>query len=112
MLAAQASQPVPDFESALGMPVITTDYPPMNQYVQQPELRCKTKWFKRKAFPSNWIKHAHLRLPNIRDLSRRMAWAASHDLQAISISNRQWAEATFSQDSLRSAWIKVLMAKL
>jgi glycosyltransferase involved in cell wall biosynthesis len=95
-----------------GMPVITTDYPPMNQYVQQPELRCKTKWFKRKAFPSNWIKHAHLRLPNIRDLSRRMAWAASHDLQAISISNRQWAEATFSQDSLRSAWIKVLMAKL
>jgi len=95
-----------------GMPVITTDYPPMNQYVHHPELRCKTRWFRRKAFPSNWIKHAHLRLPNIRDLTRRMAWAATNDLQPISTYNRQWAEATFSHDSLRSAWKEVLMANL
>jgi glycosyltransferase involved in cell wall biosynthesis len=95
-----------------GIPVITTDYPPMNQYVQQPELRCKTKWFKRKAFASNWIRHAHLRLPNIRDLTRKMAWAASNDLQHISTYNRKWAEATFSHESLRSAWIKSLMKRI
>ena len=95
-----------------GMPVITTNYPPMNQYVQQPELLCKTRWFKRKAFPSNWIKHAHLKLPHIRDLTRCMAWAASNDLQSISSYNREWAESTFNLGSLRSSWINVLMIKL
>jgi glycosyltransferase involved in cell wall biosynthesis len=65
-----------------GLPVITTDYPPMNEYIQQPQLRCRTRWRKRKAFASQWIRHAHLKLPSIRDLTRRMEWAASNDLIA------------------------------
>lgn len=92
-----------------GMPVITTDYPPMNEFIQQPELRCLTRWRKRKAFASQWIRHAHLKLPSIKDLTRRMEWAASNDLSSISASNRQWAEATFNPKALRVEWERVLL---
>ena len=95
-----------------GMPIITTDYPPMNEFVHQPELRCRPKFWKRKAFASQWIKHAHLMLPRIRDLTARMSWATSNDLRPISSYNRHWAEATYNPDLLRSAWAKVLLAEL
>jgi glycosyltransferase involved in cell wall biosynthesis len=91
-----------------GLPVLTIDYPPMNEYIQQPELRCRTRWRKRKAFATQWIRHAHLKLPSIRDLSRRMEWAASTDLRLVSEANRQWAEATFSPQALQDAWGKAL----
>ena len=92
-----------------GMPVITTDYPPMNEFIQQPELLCRTRWRKRKAYASQWIHHAHLKLPSIRDLTRRMEWAASNDLNSISATNRQWAEATFNPEVLRASWERVLL---
>jgi glycosyltransferase involved in cell wall biosynthesis len=87
-----------------GMPVITMDYPPMNEFIQQPELRCRPRWRKRKAFPSNWIPHAHLKLPSMQDLTRKMEWAASHDLAPISQVNRAWAERTFDPIILRRSW--------
>lgn len=87
-----------------GLPVITTDYPPMNEFIQQPELRCRTRWRKRKAFPTNWIPHAHLKLPSIRDLTRKMEWAASHDLAPISQANRAWAERAFDRQKLLQEW--------
>lgn len=92
-----------------GIPVITTDYPPMSEYILQAELRCRPRWRKRRAYASQWIRQAHLKLPNLRDLSRRMDWAASTDLSAISFANRQWAEATFNPAALRSAWSEVLV---
>jgi glycosyltransferase involved in cell wall biosynthesis len=95
-----------------GFPVITTDYPPMNEYVQQPELRVETHWFNRKAFPTPWVKQAHLRLPTKRDLSRKIAWCAETDMGPYSNQNRAWAEATFSPDHLRSVWAEALDAKL
>lgn len=95
--------------ACVGIPVITTDYPPMNEFIQQPELLCRTRWRKRKAFASQWIRHAHLKLPSIRDLVRRMEWAASTDLSAISAANRCWAESTFNPEALRAAWAKALL---
>lgn len=92
-----------------GLPVITTDYPPMNEFIQQPELRCRARWRKRKAFPTHWIPHAHLKLPNIRDLVRKMEWAATHDLSQTSSANRRWAEATFTPRLLRDSWANVLL---
>jgi len=89
-----------------GMPVITTDYPPMNEFIQQPELRCRLRWRKRRAFATQWVRHAHLKLPRIRDLTRRIEWAASTDMSAISKSNRQWAEATFDPKKLNALWTK------
>jgi len=95
-----------------GFPVITTDYPPMNEYVRQPELRAKTHWFNRKAFPTPWIKQAHLRLPVQSDLTRKIEWCASHDMSAFSIQNRTWAEATFSPEHLRGVWAEALEKNL
>jgi glycosyltransferase involved in cell wall biosynthesis len=92
-----------------GMPVITTDYPPMSEFIQQPELRCKTRWFKRKAFASQWIRHAHLKRPCIRDLSRRIEWAASSDMQSISLANRQWAESMYDPRVLQTDWSQALL---
>ena len=91
-----------------GLPVITTNYPPMKEYVQQADLRCRTKLFKRKAFATQWIPHAHLKPPSIRDLTRRMEWAAETDMTPISICNRQWAEASFDPRSLQESWFQCL----
>lgn len=87
-----------------GMPVITLDYPPMSEFVRQPEMRVRKRWFKRRAFPTTWIKHAHLRLPDLNDLARKISWCAEHDLSAISKDNRAWAENTFDRNSLRHQW--------
>jgi glycosyltransferase involved in cell wall biosynthesis len=95
--------------ACVGLPVITTDYPPMNEFIQQPELRCRTRWRRRKAFPTQWIHHAHLKLPSIPDLAYRMEWAASSDLTEFSSFNRQWAEDTFNSASLRRLWTRALV---
>jgi glycosyltransferase involved in cell wall biosynthesis len=95
-----------------GLPVITTDYPPMNEYVLQPELRVRTHWWKRKAFPTAWIKHAHLRLPRRDDLVRRIEWCADQDMDRFSRQNRAWAQETFSGDHLRRQWSETFNAHL
>ena len=95
-----------------GMPVITTDYPPMNEWVRQPEMRCKLQWFRRKAFPTNWVKQAHLRLPSRSDLARRIAWCADNDMARFSQENRQWAEQTFNREELISLWARTLEENL
>jgi glycosyltransferase involved in cell wall biosynthesis len=91
-----------------GMPVITLDYPPMNEYVKSPELLVRKQWFKRKALPSHWIKHAHLRLPDLGDLSRKIAWCAENDLVSIAASNRKFAEETFAADIQKKKWMDAL----
>jgi len=95
---------------SVGLPVITTNYPPMNEFVRQPEMLANLKWFKRKAFPSHWVKHTHLRLPRISDLARRIAWCAENDLGPISMQNRQAAERLFNPQRLRQIWADMLRA--
>lgn len=94
--------------AASGFPVITTDAPPMNEYVTVPSLLCRTRWFRRRAFPSRWVPHAHLRLPSPRDLARRIAWCAEHDMSELCRTSRAWAETTFAADHVRQAWHQVL----
>lgn len=93
-----------------GLPTLTTDYPPMKEFVAQPEMRARARWFKRSAFPARaaGITHAHLRLPDERALARRLAWCAQHDLGAISRANRTWAETTFAPAHLRELWRRAL----
>jgi glycosyltransferase involved in cell wall biosynthesis len=89
---------------ATGMPVITLDYPPMNEYVRQPEMLVKKQWFKRRAFPTTWVKHAHLRLPDNKDLTKKIEWCTNNDMKAISKGNRQYAEEIFSSAALLNKW--------
>jgi glycosyltransferase involved in cell wall biosynthesis len=95
-----------------GLPVITTDYPPMSEYVPQPEFRVGTHWWNRKAFPTPWVKHAHLRLPRRDDLVRCIEWCADQDMDRFSKQNRAWAEERFSGDHLRRKWSETLDAHL
>jgi glycosyltransferase involved in cell wall biosynthesis len=91
-----------------GMPVITLDYPPMNEYIKTPELLVRKQWFKRNALPSHWIKHAHLRLPDLADLSKKIAWCADNDMTAIALGNRKLAEETFAPEILKTKWFTAL----
>jgi glycosyltransferase involved in cell wall biosynthesis len=67
-----------------GIPTITLDYPPMNEFVTDRELLVRKLPFKRRAIPTDWVKHAHLRLPSIRDLTKRIEWCAANDLSLLS----------------------------
>jgi len=89
---------------ACGIPVITLNYPPMNEYVTEPALLVKPRWGKRRAFPTAWVPHAHLRLPQTGDLVRRIEWCAEHDLSKISERARAWACASFDPESIRRSW--------
>jgi glycosyltransferase involved in cell wall biosynthesis len=91
-----------------GLPVITTNAAPMSEFVQQPELLVSPRWFKRRAYATQWIPHAHLRLPRIGHLARCMEWAAEHDLGRISRGNRAWAESKFAPELLREVWTRTL----
>jgi glycosyltransferase involved in cell wall biosynthesis len=93
-----------------GLPVITLDHAPMNEYVLQPQMRVRKQWFKRRAYSTNWVKHSHLRLPQQADLVRKIAWCAQNDLTSISRANRQWAEETFDPGRLRQLWSEALAA--
>lgn len=93
-----------------GLPVVTLDYPPMNEIVHQTELLIQPRWFKRKCFANQWIPHAHLRLPRIAHLSRIIDWCASHDMASFSLNNRQWAERVYDRGSLKTAWGQALDA--
>jgi len=89
-----------------GIPTITTDHPPMADYVSQKTMRVRKKWFRRKANPARiaGIRHAYLRLPSIRDLARRIEWCADHELSGISRENRAFAEREFDPVRLRAIW--------
>lgn len=89
---------------AVGMPVITLDYPPMNEYIRTPELLVRKRWFKRKSFATNWIAHAHLRLPDLNDLARTIQWAANNDVGKISQFNRARSEQMFSRENIIAVW--------
>jgi glycosyltransferase involved in cell wall biosynthesis len=91
-----------------GLPAITLDYPPMNEYGTEQELRVKTRWFSRKAFASQWIPHAHLRLPRISDLRKKIQWCAGNDLAGISQRNRAWADLNYAPGTIREQWQQAL----
>jgi glycosyltransferase involved in cell wall biosynthesis len=97
----------------LGLPVITTDYPPMSDHVNQPEMRVRKRWFKRSSFPARaaGIFHAHLRLPSIRGLTRCIEWCADHDLSEISSANRRFGLETYGPASLAKAWRRALLGE-
>lgn len=95
---------------ASGLPVITTDAPPMNEYGLRPELLVRPRWFKRRAFQTGWIPQAHRRLPRLRDLADKIGWCAENDLAPAAAANRAWAERHFEPARVRRAWEEALRA--
>ncbi len=93
---------------ACGLPTLTLDYPPMNELVTDAAMLIHKLPFKRRAVPTVWVPHAHLRLPSIRDLARRIEWCASNDLSLISKTNRQRALGIFNRTTLCKDWTEAL----
>lgn len=96
----------------IGIPVVTTDYPPMSDHVQQPQMRVAKRWFKRTCFPARaaGIRHAHLRLPSLKSLTRCIEWCADNDLGEISRTNRCIGVDRYGPDSLARAWETALLS--
>lgn len=95
---------------ASGLPVITLDYGPMNEFVRQKSMLVKKRPFARRAYATTWFKKAHLRIPDQVDLAARITWCAENDLAEISAGNRAFAEALFARERLVCQWSTVLQA--
>ena len=93
-----------------GVPTITTNCPPVSDYVMQPELRTRTRWFTGPVFPGRAfrIRNSHRHPPSVNDVTRRIEWCADHDLTAISNENRMMAQRMFNPDTLRARWTHTL----
>ena len=95
-----------------GMPVITTDYPPMNEFVRDKELLCATHPGFRKVKTTHGIYHSHLKIPRKEDLVAKIKWCAGNDLSRISENNRSLRDSTFSPDRVREKWLEALSAHI
>jgi glycosyltransferase involved in cell wall biosynthesis len=93
---------------AAGLPVITTDYPPMNEYVRNRKLLASTRWGKFPAEQTSYIHQAHFKIPRAASLARCIEWCATHDMGPISAGNRTWAEETFAPEKVRHEWVAAL----
>jgi len=93
---------------ASGLPLITTDYPPMNEYVQHKTMRVAPRWGKYPAQQTSYIPHAHFKIPRVSDLTKKMVWCAENDLQPVSVANRAWVEETFNREKVRTEWTDLL----
>lgn len=93
---------------ASGLPVMTTNYPPMNEYVRDRAMLVGTCFGKYPCNQSSYIPHAHFKLPRLRDLVGKLTWCTRHDLGPISRKNREWAEKRFDRQALFDQWTAVL----
>jgi glycosyltransferase involved in cell wall biosynthesis len=93
---------------ACGLPVLTTNYPPMNEYGLDRRMLVSTHWGKKPSLQANHIPNAHLKIPSVRNLTKRIEWCAAHDMTALSSANRKWALQNFDPERLRNEWIGAL----
>jgi glycosyltransferase involved in cell wall biosynthesis len=93
-----------------GLPVITTNAPPMNEYVRNPFMLTKTRMFKKKSFAyrSASIKQAQLNPPRISSLAKKIEWCSQNDLSHISTENHIWGQKKFSKENLKEEWKEAL----
>jgi len=97
---------------ASGLPLITTDYPPMNEYVRRKTLLVSTRWGKFPAEQTPYVPQAHFKIPKVDSLVKCIKWCATHDMEPISRENRLWAEVTFNPERVRAAWMNALESAL
>jgi glycosyltransferase involved in cell wall biosynthesis len=93
-----------------GLPVITTDAPPMNEYVCQPEMRIRPQIIKRKSFAYRFasIKHAYLTSPNVSNLAKSIDWCSRNNLASTSQTNRNWAVRKFDKKTIKKQWLDAI----
>lgn len=93
---------------ACGLPVLTTNYPPMNEYLRDSRMLVSTHWGKKPPQQKTYVQQAHLKIPRVDSLARRIEWCAKNDLAPFSRRNRKWALQNFDPSRLRTEWIDAL----
>lgn len=89
-----------------GLPVITVDSAPMNEYPAA--FLVPPQWLSKSAFASQWVPHARLRPANIASLAKAMEACTRTDLADASNRQRAWAEERFAVQKLRGEWANAL----
>ena len=94
---------------ACGLPVITTDSAPMNEYfLKNPELLVQVE----KREPAGMINpHCDRNIVSIDDLAAKIVWCAQNDMSEISKRNRETVEKEHSWEVLRDQWKKAIFPK-
>ena len=93
---------------ACGLAVLTTNYPPMNEYIRHSRMLVPTHRGKKPAQQKTYVQQAHLKIPRVDSLARHIKWCARNDMAPFSRSNRKWALQNFNADQLRAEWIQAL----
>ncbi|MFV2044865.1 MAG: glycosyltransferase [Anaerolineales bacterium] len=90
--------------TACGMPVITADYPPMNEHGRG-NIFVQTLPSQEIPYPvTKGIRHAHLRIPDKAHLVSMIEWAAENDLITRSSSNLKWARHDLDPQKIKLEW--------
>ena len=89
-----------------GIPVISTDAPPMHEYIRHPEMLARPSFFKKKSFAyrAASIPHAFLTPPKVSSIAKRIEWCCRNDIEPISKANRTWALSRHSKENISSLW--------
>lgn len=99
------------FEAAIsGMPVITCNYPPMNEFITDRKILCKVETRYRKPRGYHGLFHVYLKNPDIRDLSEKIMWCADNDMRPYADQNRSLRTISFAPDLVRRKWQEALQA--
>lgn len=89
-----------------GMPVITTDAAPMNEFFDA-DYPLLTRVFLRR--PAGLINpHCEQNYASITDLTDKIRWCATNDLSQLSRRNREIVEKEHSWTALRERWLTTL----
>jgi hypothetical protein len=92
----------------LGIPVITTDYPPMSYYGTH-NFMVKTIESKRFPYPTTkGISHAHLVEPLLNDLINAIENCAETDITNNSFFNLQWYKSTYTEEFEYGPWLEII----
>lgn len=93
-----------------GIPVITSDFPPMNEFVRDPQLLCRVgKRFHRPSQYDGYY-HAFLKRPDINDLAKKIQWCTENDMTPFSQKNLAMRTEMFSAEGVRVKWLSTLQA--
>ncbi len=93
---------------AAGMPVITTDADPMNEYWRPGEYPLLVK-VDHKERPNGLVNpHCYSMVASIEDLARKMVWCTKSNMACISAGNHDIVEKEHSWSALKDRWLKAL----
>ena len=87
-----------------GIPVITSNYPPMNEYGTG-NLLVKVDKSKSIPYPrTKGVEHSHLVVPSESHLCRAIEWCTNNNLSHLSKRNQEWTNKNVTPEIILKKW--------